>query len=126
MIGTFGNVIFEVSASQQRTFTDFKQRKSAKFASHDVLDEKQVLQFLGLNLKELSFRMRFDARWLSPEEEMQKLENMLNTGNAYRLIIGGQVLGKFVIEEINETWKYVDGKGRLLWAEAEIKVKEYV
>ncbi len=126
MIGTLGQVVFEVSADKVRTTSDFKRKRAANYAEHAVLDRKPILQYVGPALDEISFRIRLDAaQGINPSRELISLEKILLAGDELMLIIGGQPLGKFVLEELNEAWTRQDGQGRLMVAEVDLKLKEY-
>jgi len=126
MIGTFGNIVFESSSEKVRTFDGFTRTGKARFSEHEVVDGKARLQHLGTSLDEIAFNIRLDmALGVNPETEINALRDIRNAGEEQRLIIGGKPLGKFVLEEVTENWRRLDGKGVLLVAEVALKLKEY-
>ena len=126
MIGTFGEVVFETSAARIRTFDAFRRTGKARFARHAVMDRKPRLQFTGGDLDRIEFQMRFDVSLgVNPKEEIDKLREILAAGVERQLIIGGEPRGKFVLEELAESWTHVDNAGRLLVAAVDIKLQEY-
>ena len=59
------------------------------------------------------------------EAETKKLRKMCAEGGDYALVIGGEVIGRFVIEQIDETAQFVDNHGNILVAEMELTLREY-
>ena len=126
MIGSFGKIVFEVSTTRVRTFDGFARKGSAAFAEHGVLDGKPRLQHTGSVLDQISFTMRLDiGLGTNPAEEIEKLRMIKDRGNEQKLIIGGKVLGDFVMISLDETWTRLDGKGRLITAHVNIELKEF-
>lgn len=127
MIGTYGPVIFETSSERLRTFDGFSRKGTATFAEHPVVDNKPRLQHTGAGLDEISFSVRLDiALGLNPSEELAKFREILAMGDAHKLIINGKVLADFVLTNLEESWKQVDNKGRLLVVVLGISLKEYI
>lgn len=86
-------------------------------------------EFLGPDLDEITFRMRFDVQYgMNPKQEMDRLLDMSRTGKAETLIIGGVPLGmdKWTVRTVKQKWKTVDGRGQLLQAEVDVTLKEYM
>lgn len=86
-------------------------------------------QFLGPDLDEITFRMRFDVQYgMNPKQEMDRLLDMSRSGKVEALIIGGIPLGmdKWTVRNVVQKWKTIDGQGRLLSSEASVTLKEYV
>lgn len=127
MIGTLGNIVFETSASKIRTFDEFKRKGSATFSEHAVLNGKAKLQHLGTSLDEISFSITLNvALGINPKAEIKKLQEIKNAGNENQLIIGKDVLGRFVLTELSESWDKIDNQGNLLLARVDLSLKEYV
>ena len=49
MIGSLGEVVFEVSDEKVRTFRDFQIQRSAKYSEHAIHGRKGLLEFTGLS-----------------------------------------------------------------------------
>lgn len=127
MIGTFGDVTFEVSDTKIRTFDEFKRKASAKFEEHTIIGLKPKLEFIAPGLDEISFQLVFSAYLgLIPAKELEQLREILQKGEYRSLIIGGKVLGDFVIETTSESWRNIDNKGNLLHVAVDISLKEYI
>lgn len=125
-IGTFGPVTFEVSAEKTRTFDEFSRKAAAKFEEHAIIGQKAKLEFISPGLDEISFQVVFSAfHGLNPLNEAKQLREIVQAGEYHPLIIGGETLGKFAIESISESWKYVDNQGYVLYIAADVSLKEY-
>ena len=125
-LGTFGQLPFICSDAKVQTFTDMSIEHSERWATHEVIGQKPVLEHVGSGLKTLDFKMRFDAALgVNPEQCMNKLIRMMENGQYKTLIVGNEYLGQYVIESISETRKFHDGRGALLVAEATVKATEY-
>jgi len=123
--GRFGPISFETSAQYIRTFETLRERHRARYAVHDVLDLDQKLQFVGLDLAEVDFVMTFHHAFCVPADERGKLLDVLKAHEYHPLVIGGADMGKFVLEELKTEWKHTSAAGKLLYASAEVRVKEY-
>lgn len=128
IIGTFGYVIFETSADKIVTFDGLKRQGSARYATHDILGKKPVLEFLGAGAESISFSMRLDvALGINPTEELDVLRFMRDEGEAAPLILNDQPIGEtlWVIDSLSEDWKVVSNMGHLLVAVVDVTLKEY-
>lgn len=128
-IGSFGDIVFEVSAEKIRTFDNFVRSSAGRWSEHEVINQKPPSEFIGPGLDSISFSMRFDVQYgMNPRVEMEKLLIMERSGQAEILIIGGKGLGidKWVITNLKQNWQTVDNQGNVLVGVAEVTLKEYV
>ncbi|MGN0887226.1 MAG: phage tail protein [Candidatus Spyradenecus sp.] len=126
MIGIYGTFPFVCSQDQVRTFTDFSREHTMRWAAHEVIGRKPVLEMIGPDLTTASLKIRCDASLgVSPQWWIDKLVRQLNNGWHKKLIIGNQYFGQFVLEKVSVDAKYFDGKGRCLVAEATLTLKEW-
>lgn len=126
-IGSFGDVEFAVSAQLVRTFRDYGRTTKSRFAKHDLLLQKPKLEFLGEDLTEITFKIQLLASLgVDVEAEAEKLRRMCRAGGDYPLVIGAEVIGRFVVEQVQETAQVVDGNGTMIIEELELTLKEYV
>jgi len=125
MIGTFGDIAFQVNADKVFTFDDFKKTLKAGFARHRVIGKKPVIEYTGPDLDTISFSIRLDVSLRSvPADEIKKLETLLGEGVEKNLIVGNTRLGRFVLTDLDETWTKVDSQGNLLAAIIDLKLLE--
>ena len=129
MIGSFGDVIFEVYPEKVRTFRDFQIQRSAKYAEHAIHGHKGLLEFTGLSAATASFRIRLDAGLgINPKEELIALRGILTKHEAVLFILDGEPQGDgfWVLENLDESVEIVDNMGVLIAVEVSLKIKEYV
>jgi len=126
MLGSFGDVTFEVSSDRIRTWNDLQRSGKARWAAHELVQEKPVLQYVGPDLEEISFTVRLDAGLgLAPASELDALRKIRDEAEPQPLTIGGQPYGKFVLESLSESQSRFDNKGNLFLAVVSLSLKEY-
>lgn len=129
MIGILGFVTFETSSRRIRTFNSLQRSGSSRWATHEIIGKKPVLEFLGPGVEQIAFEMRLDiALGVDPADSFMFLRWSRDNGFAMPFILGGQPVSEnlWVIQSMNENWRNVDNRGKLLSAEAEITLMEYV
>lgn len=127
MIGSYGTVVFEASADRVRTWQAASRQGRARWARHDVLGRKPLLEFTGLDLEQVELAIRLDASLgVNPAQELRSLRDLRDAGEPSALTLGGAVLGRYALESVSETWRNTDAAGRLILAEATLSLVEYV
>jgi len=131
IIGSFGDIVFNVSFDGQNiksyTFDDMSRTLKANYASHNIHGKKQVIEFTGLEAETVSLRIRLDIfLGVDPKTEIDKVRKLLIEHTVNTLIIGGYVLGDFVIESAKEGYIKIDNKGKITVAELDLSFKEYI
>ena len=125
VIGTFGSLPFVCSSACVLTFNGLSRELSVRWAQHDVIGAKPVMEYIGPDLASISMTIRFDSTLgLAPLLGLKKLKAMLEDGTARALIIGGEYFGRFVIESVSEERRHHTGFGVCQVAEAKINLKE--
>ncbi|MBR0061810.1 MAG: phage tail protein [Selenomonadaceae bacterium] len=125
-IGSFGETTFKVSHNFVRTFRDFKRNTKSRFAKHNLLLQKPKLEFIGQDLTEITFKIQLvKSLGVDVEYEADKLRYYCEKGGDHPLVIGGEVIGRFVVEQVAESAQVVDGRGNILVEELELTLKEY-
>lgn len=128
-IGSFGEIVFEVSPKKTKTFSDFERSGSARWIDHEIIGQKPKSEFNGSNLEEISFTILFSASLgIHPEKELKKLRKAKDTGKVAPFISGGKPISEnyWSIQEIREAHKTIDNMGNTLLVEVTIDLKEYV
>ncbi|MBQ3396322.1 MAG: phage tail protein [Synergistaceae bacterium] len=129
MIGSYGDIVFEVSSERVKTFRDFQIQRSAKYSEHAIHGRKALLEFTGLSPASLSINIRLDAGLgLNPKEELNMLYEVLNNHITMPFILDGEPQGDnlWVLESIDEKREIIDNHGTLIAAEITLKLKEYI
>lgn len=128
-IGTLGDVVFEVADNKVFTFDEFSRMGSAKWATHEILGQKEINEFISPNTEEISFNIKLSVfLGININDELKKLRNIRDTGEYNKLIIAGESIGEnyWVISSLDEKVKSFDQKGNILIVDLGIKLSEYV
>lgn len=128
-LGSFGDVVFEVSSEKIRTFDKFTRNSADRWSTHDIIGKKPKSEFDGPGLDTVTFTMWFDANFgVNPREEMENLLIMSRDGQVADLTIGGKGLGvaQWKIKSLGQNWEVIDNQGRLLKSGLDVTLEEYV
>lgn len=129
MVGSLGDIIFEVSSSVLRTIDQYRRSGSVRYGTHQRMIEKPITEFLGKDLDKISFTMRFSRQMgVTPEREMEALIDYMNNGEVLVLMLNNKVIGdnKWVIESLSESVKSFNSRGAVLVSEVNVSLLEYV
>ena len=92
MFAQLGDIEFELITY----FNGMNESQSYNYAQHERINQKPVLQFLGLNLQEQDIKLNFHASFCTPEDEIKKLKDVANLGTPLKFIKGnGDYVGVF-------------------------------
>ena len=128
IVGFLGGTPFVVSKNYVYTFDDYSRNSSARYTKHELIGKKPVLEFIGPDTEEISFKMKLRSdHGLSPRVELEKLRKYRDQGRVMPLILGGRVIGKtrWVIESLGEAVNYWSRTGQIMSCDVDIKLKEY-
>lgn len=99
-IGCLGPVVFTVSSSEVRTFSDWKREAKGRYATHNVMGGRPVLEFLGTDLQTITFTMRLSVfLGVNPANEAAKLRQLCEDGTSMPLVIGNETVGNHAIKK---------------------------
>lgn len=129
MIGSLGDVVFDVSSEYVRTFCDMKIQRTAKYSEHAIHGGKALLEFTGYSPASLSFSIRLDASLgVNPKQELEALRDILTGHEAVPFILDGEPQGDglWALESIDETYETIDNHGTLIAVGVSLKLKEYI
>lgn len=125
-VGSFGGVIFRVSYQQVLTFSEMQRKLKANFTEHKILGKTAKLEYTGIAPVEISFKVKvFESFGIDVKSTLNNLREVCKNGLADYLIIGGENLGLYVLESLEETVLYTDGHGRTVAADVKLSLKEY-
>jgi len=118
-----GNIVFEALIG----FTDFKRQMEATLPQHALINTKPRLARTGTELQVITGTVQFHSSFCVPEDEIQALENALNTGAILPFIYGnGRVVGNFAVSALTENRLQENGRGDIVMATLDITLKESV
>lgn len=123
--GLFGNIPFVTSSSVCLTFKDLKVERSTRWATHEVIGKKPVVEYVGPGLASVSFTIQLNSLLgMPPIAVLKGLQMLMEKKEAQRLLIGPDYLGKFVIESVSEDRKEHTNLGVPVSGSVTITLKE--
>lgn len=128
MVGSLGEVVFSVSDSFIRTISDYSRKTSVRTATHDIIGQKPLTEFVGPSCDSISFTIKLSAfRGVNPKEEAQKLRDMAEVGKAVTFVMGGAPVtqNKWLIESVDEDANYYDRSGNVISSDVKLSMREY-
>ena len=129
MIGSLGEVCFEVSGQSIKTFDDMRRNASARLATHELINRKPLTEFVGAGLETISLSIALSAFYgIDPIEEVKVLREMRDKGMAVPFILDGQPQGDglWLLESLEEEWHYIDNYGCPRVINCSCTLKEYI
>lgn len=116
-IGSFGNIIFEVSEKQVKTIQKATWKSKASYAQHKLYGRETRTEFVGVEPDTFSLEITLSATWgVNPLRNIEELLRMEREGEAAYLVIGDKVFGKdrWTIESSSRELEVFDGKGNMV------------
>ena len=133
MIGSLGDVIFEVSDKKVSSINNELSRSyKSKISEHNAIYGPGMVRHQGRELIEISFGISLVSTLLpdsSPVEEFDKIKTMWEFGEYAYLTLGGQTFGAFpfLIIDMNEKNSYFNKKTSSFDViNVELTLKEYI
>jgi len=133
MIGSLGDVIFEVSDKKVSSINNELSRSyKSKISEHNAIYGPGMVRHQGRELIEISFGISLVSTLLpdsSPAEELDKIKTMWEFGEYGYLTFGGQTFGAFpfLIIDMNEKNSYFNKKSSSFDViNLELTLKEYI
>lgn len=129
MIGSYGDVVFEVSDKKVLTFDGFQRTNEPRWKEHSVIGQKPILEFEGPGVDPITFTILLRAELgVNPEEQMAKLRKFARWGQKALFIRGNKPISTnyWVIKKVSETHKNIDNQGNVMTIEAQLDLLEYV
>jgi|SRR5574344_258515 phage protein U len=107
-------------------FNGVDDSQTYNYAQHERINNKPVLQFMGLGLQELNLKLNFHTSFCIPRDELKKLKDVAGKGTPLKFIKGnGEYIGVFVISEINSVTEQTTNEGDLVSMQVDLKLREY-
>ena len=128
IVGYLGDIPFLSSRYIVRTFDGYQKSASGRWATHDIIGKKPILEFLGPGQEEISFDMtlRTDLG-VVPADEVKRLEKLRDTGEAVTLVIGTDVIGNtlWTVDSVSSSVKRWGALGMPTSVTVNVTLKEY-
>ena len=129
MIGTLGtDLVFTVSDNYVFTFAGMTRDVSSRWATHETPGVKPRAEFLGPGLQSVSLPITLSSNLgVKPREMLERVEQMVETGDTEYLILGYRPVGKnrFRVTGSSETWDVIYNQGELARAKLTLTLEEY-
>lgn len=127
-VGSMGGIPFVVSYGKIRTFSDYGRSGSGRWAKHDLIGRKPVMEFLGPDVEKISMKIQLRTdHGINPESELERLRKMRDTGTVFPFILGGAPVSNnyWMLEDIGENVSYWRAGGKILSVTVDITLTEY-
>ena len=122
MFAQLGDIQFELITY----FNGIEETASYNYAEHERINNKPVLQFMGINLQEQNIKLNFHNSFCVPEDEIKKLKTVANKAEPLKFIKGnGEYVGVFVLSEIISTTEQTSKEGDLISVQVDLRLREY-
>lgn len=130
-LGTFGDIVFEVSAERMRSFADFSHEGGARLESTEIVGREPLVTFAGPGGQSVSFVMGLNsAAGVVPQQEYERLQQMKDAGLAAVLVLGGRPYGgattRWIIEGLSASYRTWTGDGRATGIDVTVSLRKYV
>lgn len=129
MIGSLGPIIFNASSTRKQTFEGLNRENSNRIATHENLNNKPILEFIGPGLDKVTLNLTWSIEHnLNPDVELQKLRDIRDKGEVVSFILGNKPYGsgKYLLENIGEEQKRIDNKGNIFSITFSLTLNEYI
>ena len=124
-----GDIVFEVSSRKVRPFRDLKRTHKARYAAHNLIGNKPMLEYIGPDVGEITFTMQLSASLgINPTTEADRVRKICESGDAMYLVVCNQTVGQYQwgIESVGEAVDTIDNNGRVVMTQIDVTLKEYV
>ena len=126
-VGSMGDIPFVVTYGKIRTFSDYGRSGSGRWAKHDLIGRKPVMEFLGPDVEKVSMKIQLRTdHGINPESELGRLRKMRDTGAVFPFILGGAPVSDnyWLLEDIGENVSYWRAGGKILSVSVDITLTE--
>lgn len=127
-VGSMGDIPFVVTYGKIRTFSDYGRSGSGRWAKHDLIGRKPVMEFLGPDVEKVSMKIQLRTdHGINPESELGRLRKMRDTGAVFPFILGGAPVSDnyWLLEDIGENVSYWRAGGKIFSVSVDITLTEY-
>ena len=129
IVGNLGDLItFEVSSEKVLTFKDLNRTISGRWAKHDTIGYRPISEFLGPDLKKITFTIQLNAMLgVKPSKVLDAIGKAVELGTPMMFVLGGRRIGSqlWVIESSSETYGEIIRDGKLASASVNLTLSEY-
>lgn len=127
-IGSYLNVVFQVSDNRVNTFNNFTRTGDARYEKHAIKHQKPLLEFEGPDVESVTFDVKLSVNLgINPLAELEKWKKSWREGKRGIFLLGNKPVSNnaFVISKVTENHKTFDKKGNVLTIEISLDLLEY-
>lgn len=97
IVGYMGDIMFVTSRQYLITFDDYSRSSESRWAKHDIIGQKPVLEFLGPDTEKISMKIQLRRdHGVNLENVLKRLREMRDTGEVFSLVLGSKVIGNLI------------------------------
>ena len=97
IVGYMGSIPFVTSRKYLQTFDEYQRNSEGRWAKHDIIGQKPVLEFLGPDTEKISMKIQLRRdHGVNPEATLNQLRQMRDTGEAFPMVLGSKVIGNLL------------------------------
>lgn len=127
-LGSFGKIVFAVSANNILTPTEISVTVAARKKKHQRLKTVDITEFLTRELKKIVIPIKLVRGLCNIESTIKELQRICEVGENYPLILARKKIGEhnFLIDNLTYKYGKTDSIGRPLVAELNLTLEEYI
>jgi len=129
LIGSWGDLVFEVSDEKAKTYYELAQDSSGQWAEHKTINTAPLAEFLGPGLDQVKLKISFSLQvGVNPRDSYEDVRKKVRTGEYFPLILQGKPLSMnfWYCERISgESTLFAPDTGEIMWMEFTCSFKEY-
>lgn len=128
MIGTLGNIVFEVTADSVLTWQSALTTSPARWVKHEPIAQAPVSEFLGVGLRTQTFSVYLSADLgVDPAEFIGEIREAQLSGVVLTLVLGDTVYGAngWVVLSFTEAWDQTESNGVRSIVTVNLTLEEY-
>ena len=127
MLASYGKITFKVTEDEIKIFNNFTISRKARYVAHERINNKPLLQFMGLEADSISFNMQLiEGVTGNIVDDLKALKNMFTKAESHPLFLGQKKIGSFVIESMSEAYNMMDNLGNLETVNVSLSLREYI
>lgn len=126
-VGCIGDVAFEVSSAEIKTFSDFSWTSGANVSVHALAGGNSISEFTSSDVDKATLKILISEYLGSdPMSEYKILRGYSRKGSPKSLVIGDNLIGgKWLITQAKLQSKVFDKKGNIASCEVSLSLQEY-
>lgn len=114
IVGYMGKIPFITSRNYLLTFDDYSRNSEGRWAKHDIVGGKPVLEFLGSDTEKISMKIQLRRdHGVNLEDTLNQLRQMRDMGEVFSLVLGSKVVGSLIKNLTNKQNPFASNTG--LW-----------